>query len=300
MKIRLGGTVMKLVVIIPTLGRPGIVARLIEELALQDRLPDKVVIAAPDASHLPELAFTPVFPVEHVTGRRGLTAQRNDAMDHVQDDFDIITFLDDDFVPARDYLALVEEAFRRKPGWAVVMGHVVEDGARNEGLDWSKGAALVRNLPRHLFEEARVARHVGAYGCNMSIRTRLIGTLRFDERLVLYGWQEDIDFTSQLRRRGEVVGVDIIRGVHLGIKAGRVSGTRFGYSQVANPVYLVRKGTVPASFALPLVLRNLAANVLRSIRPEPYIDRRGRLRGNLLALGHLLRGRVEPEYIMKL
>ena len=81
----------------------------------------------------------------------------------------------------------------------------------------------------------------------MSIRASMIGDLRFDERLVLYGWQEDIDFTSQLRQRGRVVCVSNIRGVHLGLKAGRVSGERFGYSQVVNPVYLIRKGTVPAA-----------------------------------------------------
>jgi hypothetical protein len=53
----------------------------------------------------------------------------------------------------------------------------------------------------------------------MSIRTSLAGELRFDERLVLYGWQEDSDFTCQLRSRGRVVGVNAIRGVHLGLKS---------------------------------------------------------------------------------
>jgi hypothetical protein len=91
-----------------------------------------------------------------------------------------------------------------------------------------------------------------------------------------------------------------LRGVHLGLKAGRVSGVRFGYSQVVNPIYLIRKGTVPVSFALPLILRNVAANILRSLRPEPHVDRRGRLRGNLRGFFHLLRGRVEPEHAQRL
>ena len=79
-----------------------------------------------------------------------------------------------------------------------------------------------------------------------------------------------------------------------------MSGLRFGYSQVVNPVYLLRKGTMPASFALKLMARNIAANMVRSVRPEIHIDRRGRLRGNLMALGHLLKGRVEPEYILQI
>jgi len=291
---------MKLAVIIATLGRREIVGRLLAELARQDRLPDQVVLSAPDASHLPDKNPALPFKVDHVLGRHGSSAQRNAGLDFVRGKCDIVTFLDDDFIPARDYLDLVEEAFSKVPAWVVVMGHAVEDGARNAGLTWEQGMVIVEDLSRHLFEEGRVRRQVGAYGCNMSIRAHAIGDLRFDERLVLYGWQEDIDFTSQLRQRGEVVEVDIIRGVHLGIKAGRVSGTRFGYSQVINPVYLVRKGTVPASFLVPLMLRNLAANLLKSFRPEPYIDRRGRLRGNLLALAHLLRGRIEPEYVIKL
>jgi hypothetical protein len=44
--------------------------------------------------------------------------------------------------------------------------------------------------------------------------------------------------------------------------------------------------------------RNLGANLLHAPRPEPFIDRRGRLRGNLLALGDLLRGRCDPRRIL--
>jgi len=117
---------------------------------------------------------------------------------------------------------------------------------------------------------------------------------------VLYGWQEDIDFTSQLRRFGRIVGLSTLMGVHLGSKSGRESGIRLGYSQVANPVYLMRKGTVPASFALEIMGRNVVANMIKSLWPEPYADRRGRLKGNLLAAGHLFLGRIDPEYILKL
>jgi hypothetical protein len=49
-----------------------------------------------------------------------------------------------------------------------------------------------------------------------------------------------------------------------------------------------------------LMFRNIAANLGRSLWPESHIDRRGRLRGNLLAVFHLLTGRVEPEYILRM
>ncbi|ESX98115.1 glycosyltransferase [Mesorhizobium sp. LNJC405B00] len=290
---------MRLAVIIPTLGRPGQVARLLGYLRGQQRLPDEVILSAPDATHV-ELPGDCSFPVSCVFGPKGLAAQRNTALAPSLARFDIITFFDDDFVPSAEYLKQIEEAFMANDGWAVVMGRVVRDGATNAGLTWEDAEAALRAAEGIRDVGPSVVDHVGAYGCNMSLRSSLVGDLRFDERLVLYGWQEDIDFTSQMRSKGRVVCVTSITGVHLGIKTGRVSGTRLGYSQVANAIYLIRKGSVPASFALPLMLRNIAANVANSPWPEPYVDRRGRLRGNLLAILHAAIGRIEPEYILKL
>lgn len=290
---------MKLAVIIPTLGRSGQVARLLEYLGGQTRLPDEVILSAPDATHV-ELPDNCPFPLSRVLGPIGSAAQRNTALGPSLDRFDIITFFDDDFVPSAQYLEQIEQAFAGNDGWAVVMGRVVRDGANNAGLTWDDAEAALRDADGRKPSGPPVVDHVGAYGCNMSVRASLVGDLRFDERLVLYGWQEDIDFTSQLRSRGRVVCVTSITGVHLGIKAGRVSGKRFGYSQVANAIYLIRKGAVPASFALPLMFRNITANLLKSFWSEPYVDRRGRLSGNALAILHVAMGRIEPEYILRM
>ncbi|CAH2407775.1 glycosyltransferase family 2 protein [Mesorhizobium escarrei] len=288
---------MKLVVIIPTLGRGSQLGRLLLHLQRQTQPPGEVVVSAPDATHV-ELPETSCFPVSLVFGKKGLCAQRNSALDHASGRFDVVTFFDDDFVPADDYLERVTRAFQEHVDWAVVMGRVVKDGAINAGLEWDDAMLALDQSEQEPPPRPEVVDHLGAYGCNMSIRAAKIGKLRFDERLVLYGWQEDIDFTSQLRSRGRVVAVSTIRGIHLGIKTGRMSGERFGYSQIVNPVYLIKKGTMPATFALPLMARNVAANLVRSVRPESYIDRRGRLRGNILAIIHVLTGRIEPEYVL--
>ena len=71
------------------------------------------------------------------------------------------------------------------------------------------------------------------------------------------------------------------------------------YSQIANPIYLVRKGTMPRSYAYLLIRRNVAANLLGSFRPEPWIDRRGRLAGNALALADIAIGRISPQRILQ-
>ena len=290
---------MRLVVVIPTLNRKSQLTRLLEHLERQQRKPDEIVVSAPDPTHV-EPDKTSHLLVSYLFGKKGSSAQRNRALDYALTRSDVVAFFDDDFLPADNYLKQVMDRFAQHPDWAVIMGHVIADGVQHEGISFDQGLSILRSVKEDLSENSDVNEHIGAYGCNMSIRTRLIGELRFDERLVLHGWQEDIDFTSQLRERGRVVKIHNALGVHLGLKTGRVSGVRFGYSQIANPVYLFRKGTVPATFALNLMARNLAANLLKSLWPESYVDRRGRLRGNLLAMSHLLRGRVEPEYILKL
>jgi GT2 family glycosyltransferase len=138
------------------------------------------------------------------------------------------------------------------------------------------------------------------YGCNMAFRASAIRDLKFDERLPLYGWQEDVDFSAQLRSRGRIIATNLVWGVHLGTKKGKISGVRFGYSQVVNPLFIVRKGNMSWRRALRLISRNILANVVKSVFPEPYIDRWGRLKGNVIGIVHAATGKLDPMYALKL
>jgi glycosyltransferase involved in cell wall biosynthesis len=295
---------MKLCVIIPTHGRKAMVNRVLALLATQSRVPDGVIVSAPDASHVEPVttmrANGEALPVSYVFGPAGLPAQRNRALDQALANYDVITFFDDDFLPAPDYLERVAEGFANHADWAVITGHVVLDGISGPGLSFEDGLQALQRDSANRGVAVTAVDLAGAYGCNMSMRARDIGTLRFDERLPLYGWQEDTDFSRQMRRHGRIVRLGRARGVHLGVKAGRVSGVRFGYSQVSNIIYLMNKGTMPAGFGYGLMGRNLASNFVKSVWPESHVDRRGRLKGNLLAAYHLARGRVEPEFVVKL
>ena len=57
---------------------------------------------------------------------------------------------------------------------------------------------------------------------------------------------------------------------------------------------------MPLRDAIDHVLRNVGSNVVRSFAPEPWIDRRGRLGGNLIGLWDFVRGRLTPERAAKL
>lgn len=141
-----------------------------------------------------------------------------------------------------------------------------------------------------------------AYGCNMAIRMAPVRQhgLRFDETLPLYGWLEDVDFSRRLAPYGKIVKSPSLCGVHLGVKSGRNSGLKFGYSQIANPLYMVRKRTLSPARALAQISRNLCMNRLKLRAPEPWIDRAGRWRGNRLALADMLRGRLSPQRILEM
>lgn len=290
---------MRIAVAIATSGRPEMLLATVHDLGRQTRKPDRVVISAagPSDADAAALRLGPV-PTDLLVGRKGLTVQRNTALDALTTE-DIVLFLDDDFVMAPDFLAQLERIFERHADIVMVTGDVLADGIDGVGLTIEQAR---RHLDRPTLLEAALVEVNNGYGCNMAARLDPIRRhgLRFDEALPLYGWLEDVDFSRRLAAHGRCVMAAALRGVHLGVKSGRTSGVRLGYSQVANPVYLVGRSTMGRRHALRMIARNLAANLVRSLRPEPWIDRRGRLLGNAIAIADLARGRLDPRRVLTL
>lgn len=293
------GTARRLVVGIPTASRPGILAETVRYIAHQARLPDLLLLSVSAAEHTGGVEREALpFRIEVLQSPPGLSRQRNLILSQLRPD-DLLMFLDDDFLMAPDYLAEVELLFDENPDIALTTGTLVADGILGPGLNHAQGAALLADAIRTPAERRLRPEHTG-YGCNMAIRaaTVLSADLQFDERLPLYSWLEDVDFSSRLQAHGRLVRPTQLRGVHLGTKSGRTPGKNLGYSQIANPVYLVRKGTMGRSRAWRLIGRHLGANLTGTIRPRPWADYRGRLIGNLTALADLWRGRCDPERIL--
>lgn len=293
-----GGTA----VIISTRGRPSIVRSLVEQLAQQTRPPDHIFVIASRAEDIAGLNPNP----DHVTlrvGRTGSALQRNDGLALAGARFSYIVFFDDDFVPSRFWLERMAGIFATRPDIVGLTGTVLADGTTTAGIPLDEAQAMVR-LRDSNGGSSEVLRENFAFGsnmgCNMAFRYSALGDMTFDERLPLYAWLEDHDFRGQAERRGRVVRAEALWGVHLGHKQGRVRGVTLGYSQIANALYLAQKGTVPKPYLTKLVTRNLLINAVRSFSPEPFVDRRGRLLGNVLALADLVRGRIAPERALEL
>lgn len=289
---------LKIAVGIPTVGRAAILCETLRELALQTRRPDAVIVVGTKPEDMAGAdAASPGVLLD--VAKPGLPRQRNRCI-AVAPDADIMVFFDDDFLADPGFIARLEEQFLRDPATMVATGLVLADGIIGPGLTPEEGR---RHLAAPAPADTSVEPVFTGYGCNMAVRLQPMrdhGVL-FDERLPLYGWQEDVDLSVRLGAHGKIVKVNAARGVHLGVKSGRNSGVRLGYSQVANPLYLSGKHAgYPLGRAVTHILRNMAKNVARSIRPEPYVDRRGRVRGNLLAMRDLVTGRMAPERILEL
>jgi GT2 family glycosyltransferase len=291
---------MKVAVIVASLGRPQALAELLEDLALQTMPPRQILLSLTQAGDAPaNLANHANAAVTY--GPKGLCAQRNRGLSEAARDAGLIIFLDDDFVPSRFMVERAIALFEAHPTIAGATGHLVADGINGPGYSTSQARHLLAqydSAPPPLIVPSHDLK--GLYGCNMAYRASAIQGLRFDERLPLYGWQEDIDFAVQAAARGRTVKTFAFAGVHCGVKGARISGVRTGYSQVINPAYLVRKGTMEPRYARKIMVRNVVANHVRAFRPEPWVDRLGRARGNWLGLFDLLLGRVTPERILRL
>lgn len=260
----------RLAVGIPTSSRPGIIFETVCHLARQTRLPDLVLISVADIAHAGgiEKAELP-FPVEVLVGAPGLSRQRNLILNALRYS-DIVMFLDDDFLMTPDYLERTEKVFADNPDVVMTTGKVIADGILGPGLNHAEGDALLAEAADEPVSDAMVDTDTG-YGCNTAVRlsTVIDNNLHFDEHLPLYSWLEDVDFSARLNAFGRIVRVEATRGVHLGTKTGRTPGMNLGYSQIANPVYLVRKGTLAWPRARNLMMRNVASNLAGTLRPRP-------------------------------
>jgi GT2 family glycosyltransferase len=290
---------MNIAIGIATRGRPAILGEVLAELDRQTRPPDSITVChvtADDVASLPGQ----FLGVRFITAAAGLTKQRNAIMDAVPT-ADAILFIDDDYLAGPDWLRVLVAVLAVHPDCVVATGSVIADGAKGPGISVEAGRAILAGDTPPA-DPMAVAPHFNGYGCNMAIRMAPVRAhgLRFDEALPAYGWYEDIDFTRRLLPHGTILRLAGARGVHLGAKVGRQPGVRLGYSQVVNSIYLARKGSYPWSHALRSVGRHILANGVKSVWPEPEVDRWGRFRGNMRGLWHVLTRTAHPGRIGEL
>lgn len=285
---------MKTAIIIPSVGRSRILGETLSRLKNQTEFPAQVLVVVNVESDLPEKI--PDY-VNVVFSEKGLTKQRNKGMERSGSDIDILLFIDDDTFLHPRYLENMESIFNKHDNIAGLTGCVLKNG----DVTIKEADDILSKQPLDVVENKLVWRR-GLYGCNFGVRKSLLSELRFDERLVLYGWLEDADFSFNLSKLGELYSSPAMRCVHLMYSSGgRTNHIRFGFSQVMNPYYLCKKnkhslfGMMKSHW-----FKGVTANMFGIVFGPGRRGRMGRLRGNLIAFGFILRGRICPEFAGKL
>lgn len=303
---------IKVVVIVPTAGRPGVLVDLVRQIGESVTNVDGVqfdvagIVVAPTLEDLGSVQLPSGWTA--ITGSRGLTRQRNLALDNMGFSPDFVFYFDDDAIPREDYLSNALRVFLRSQSIVGITGNVIIDGAK-EGVEYSSAealSALAESVRINPFDDSSMVElpFPAMYGCNFGVRWSSVRDLRFDEHLPLYSWLEDLDFSRRCQKKGDLAKVNGCVVAHRGSRTGgRVAHTRLGYSQVANPLHLYRKGSIDFSTLTWLMRRPILKNLILSLRTDGEgAWRRARLRGNARAIAHFVLhgGVVAPEYILQI
>jgi len=289
----------KTIIAIASVNRPQILHETVVGLQRQSASDFEILVciaAASDCST--ETARLPSVRV--ITSPRGLTRQRNCILDAVGEETEIVVFLDDDVELDPLYL---ENSIRFLASHADVTafsGNVIADGSTAEEISRDAAKTLLDNSPA---TEDLVMDSIGLYGCNMVVRAAMARRVRFDERLHLYGLFEDVDFGERARAHGRIVWVLSCRLVHLAAKSGRISPRRMGYSQITNPLYLLRKRSANRGYLIKLLRNVILGNLVGLLvthRGKSRLLRLGQLRGNIEAFVDFVRYGADPERISRI
>lgn len=292
-------------IVIPTVGRADLLGKLLPYLLSIISPEWRIVVVGSSNSDFPQsFGSGEKFSerVEFLVSEKGAATQRNFGIKKVLDDSNIILLMDDDFVPVVNYFSILEEFFSKNHEVVGINSTLLFDGAGKGGITLEAALDIIEKSEYPPLKVDKFCEVPSLYGCNMAVRSSALRMLQewFDAELPLYSWLEDRDFSYRLNLHGSLVRLSMLYGVHLGYRKGRTSEVRYGYSQIANPVYLYRKKTLSLRSACGLIFRPVCMNILRFLWPELWIDRRGRLIGNCRAVFDLLRSSLHPGNIMRM
>lgn len=291
---------MRVSVVLCSYGRPAVLDDTVQSILRQTMLPEEILIVSPSTDNVEERTLSRQR-VRLVISPRGLTIQRNAALEQLRD-ADLVAFIDDDVELCVNYLESMTRLFRGDPEVIVASGQMLADGGRSEAISREHARDLCSRADAKARRDQPITTRAldYGYGCNMIVRASIAKMNRFDERLSLYAWLEDSDFSFHCTRDGKPPVTNLsAQCVHLGWRGARISGRRMGYSQIINPLYLWRKAKVFSlrHLVIQYWMRCLVANCAGVIYGKPEDDRLNRLKGNVIALWHVLNGRCDPMAI---
>jgi GT2 family glycosyltransferase len=243
-------------VIICTRDRPEDLRRVLDSIASQTLLPDRVLVVDSSEDDRSEMETrrqaSEHFGVEfqHVRSAPGLTRQRNCGVAASRGQ--VIHFLDDDVVCEPGYLAAIMACFGADPNGEVLgVGGLVTNVRPARPSRWKnlfglsaadQGRVLASGRPTIVFETDRQLDVDWLSGCCMSYRAIVFSSEKFDETLPGYGLGEDVDFSYRVRQKGRLVVTPKARLEHHQSERNRMQVEEYTYDDVVLRARRVRAG----------------------------------------------------------
>jgi cellulose synthase/poly-beta-1,6-N-acetylglucosamine synthase-like glycosyltransferase len=218
-----GTTQLAITVLVPSFRRPDALRRCLESLTAQERAPEEVIVVVRQEDEETHRVIreqrTDGFNVRQTSvSVPGLVAALTAGLETVRTD--VVAITDDDVVATPDWLARIEQHLRARPEIGAVGGRDwvhkddgVLDGARREvgRVRW-----YGRVIGNHHLGEGPPRPVDVLKGANMSFRTRALGDLRPDARLLGQGAQvhSELGLCLAIAHRGWTILYDPALAVH--------------------------------------------------------------------------------------
>jgi GT2 family glycosyltransferase len=240
--------------------------KLISNLSSQSLLPDELIIVDSSDSRKNIDTIENSINNTHLirTNLKGTSVQRNIGIKNLDKKSNIVMFLDDDMILDQEYIKVISSVFEGDTEAVIggLEGYLLQDG----------------KLLKDKVNGDEVSYTPSLYGCNMSFRVSAIKNIYFDEKLALYGWLEDWDFSFTVSKNYKLLKCNRAYGYHMQSPKSRVNGEKLGYVQIANRYYLNKKHGLKIDYFQ--FVKHLGANLIRSYK-KSYLER---FYGNVRAL----------------
>jgi GT2 family glycosyltransferase len=305
-------------VVICTHQRPESTARVLSSVFAQEQLPDAVMVVdastdertAQAISHFqsPLTGDRPLRYWQVAEGQRGLTRQRNFALDRVETD--LVAFFDDDVVLGPNCLREMERV-HRSDATVVGVGCFAGPEVTAPRALWRlrRRLNIVPSLKAGTYHRTGMSvpwefdRRTSAVvegdwlpGWGMMWKTDAARAARFHDGFAGYAQGEDLDFSLRLRKQGRLLMACAADLRHLPDPAGRPDPARQGYMEIYNRYHIHRRGLADRTardvlrfiYAWTVDTVLLFRHILPGHRPLPTLRQIG---GRVRAARDLVRGR---------
>lgn len=301
----------RLVFIVATKDRPVDLKRMLDSLRAQTRRPDGVIVV--DASERPVEGLVKDFPelnpVYLRAQRPSASAQRNAGISAMDEDINLVGFLDDDATLEPDAVENMLNFWRDAPEdmGGAAFNYLNPPPTTANAL---KRSRLCRNMGLYSDQPGRVMPSgwqtlTGTVERNIYVdwlpstaavwRRDVIDDFTFDEFFDGYSYLEDLDFSYSVRGKYRLAVVAEAGFRHYASTSGRRSAYAFGKVEAQNRLYFVRKHQLSIIHCLAGLFVRWMMTLCRAVgRGDPAAL--GRAAGNCVGLLQSLKCRVRHNF----